>query len=261
MHGYIYIEGDTFLHRMDPRPKLLLLVAILLLAVAGSHPLFELPIVLGAFGGVFAARAASALRRVRVLLVVVSLFSLVSWSFFAQGTTPFLGPVEWEAFLFGVGTGMKLVAMIASSVCFLATTKNEAIAAAFIRLGVPFSPAFAFSTALRLVPTFIGAGATIVQAQRSRGLDVESGNVIQRMRKQIPLLIPVFASAIRNTNQMAMALESKGFGAQAKRTYYLALQMRPADWVAFALGLGMIGFAIWVRFLQQGFGQIPGLLR
>lgn len=260
MHGYIYVEGNTFLHRLDPRPKLLLLVAILLLAVAGSHPLFELPIVALAFLGVIAARATVALRRVRVLLLAISLFSLVTWSFFAQGTTPFLGPVEWEAFLYGVGTGMKLTAMVALSVCFLATTKNEAIAAAFIRLGLPFSVAFAFSTALRLVPTFIGAGGTIVQAQRSRGLDVESGNLVQRIRKQIPLLIPVFATSIRNTNQMAMALESKGFGASPTRTYYLHLQLRPADWVALLLGFVIVALAMWVRFFQPAIGQIPGLL-
>lgn len=261
MHGYLYIEGNSFVHRIDPRPKLLMLVAVLLLAVAGSHPLYELPLVAFAFVIVASAGSIRALRRVRFLLIMVGLFSTISWSFFAQGTTPLIGPVEWEAFLYGVGTAMKLVSMIVTSVAFLATTKNEAIAAAFIRLGLPFQAAFAFSTALRLVPTFIGAGATIVQAQRSRGLDVESGSIFQRLRKQIPLLIPVFASAIRNTNQMAMALESKGFGARKERTYYLELRLRSVDWLVVGLGFVLIAAAVWVRFFHQDFGQIPGLLR
>jgi energy-coupling factor transport system permease protein len=261
MHGYIYMEGNTFIHRLDPRPKLLMMLGVMLLAVAGAHPLYEVPIVLFTVLTIFAARSARALRRVRVLLQVLTIFCIVAWSFLAQGSTPLIGPVEWEAFLFGVGTAMKLGCIIVMAVTFLATTKNEEFAAALIKLRVPFPVAFAFSTALRLVPTFIGAGATIVQAQRARGLDVESGNIVQRMRKQVPLLIPVFASAIRNTNQLAMALESKGFAVRPTRTYYLALKLGPADWAVTALGSALVLLSFYIRFWAPHIGAIPGLFR
>ena len=82
-----------------------------------------------------------------------------------------------------------------------------------IRLGMPYRVGFAISTSIRLVPTITSSTMTISQAQRSRGLDLDSGNLIARFRKFLPLLVPVFISAIRTTNIFAMALESKGFGA------------------------------------------------
>lgn len=259
MDIYLYVAGDSPLHRLDPRPKLFLLLGVLLLAVAADHPAAPGAILAMALAAAHVARAWSALRRVRTLLFIIAGFSMVTWSLLARGTTPLLGPITVESALYGLGTGLKLAATIASSVVFLATTKNEEITTGLIHLGLPYNVAFAFSMALRLVPTFVGAGATIVQAQRSRGLDVESGGLFHRMRKQLPLLVPVFASAIRATNRMAMALEAKGFGAGPRRTYYLRLRLGPGDWLACtAAALMLLGF-LWIRL--TGWGKIPGLLK
>lgn len=258
MDIYFYVAAESPLHRLDPRAKMAFLLGLLLLVVAAEHPIVPGALFLVALAATHVAGAWRSLRRVRTLLMIIGSFSLVTWSFFAQGSTSLLGPVEWEAFLYGVGTALKLMTTIASSVVFLSTTKNEEIATGLIRLGLPYNVAFAFSMALRLVPTFVGAGATIVQAQKSRGLDVESGNLLVRMRKYLPLVVPVFASAIRSTNRMAMALEAKGFGARQDRTYFLQLAYRPLDWVATFLGLVMLLGFILVRFM--GYGKIPGLL-
>jgi energy-coupling factor transport system permease protein len=94
---------------------------------------------------------------------------------------------------------------------------------------------------LRLVPTFVGAGATIIQAQVSRGLDLESGSIFKRMGKFIPQAVPLFIYAIHHTNTLAMALESKGFDPKAKRTFYYEPQMKKMDyWVLGILGLLLI---------------------
>jgi len=257
---YLYVEADTPLHRLDPRAKMLMLLALLLMAVAVDHPvlpggLFLLVLVLAHVG-----RAWRSLRRVRTLLFIIGVFSTVTWSLFARGETPLFGPVQVEALLYGIGTGFKLVSTIAGSVVFLATTKNEEIATGLIRIGVPYPVAFAFSTALRLVPTFVGAGVTIIQAQKSRGLDVESGGFFQRLRKHLPLMVPVFAAAIRSTNQLAMALEAKGFGARPVRTYYLHLEFRPADWITAATGAALVVTALYLRLFSDAL-RIPGLIR
>lgn len=258
MDIFLYLDRRTWVHRLDPRTKLLALLAVLLVSVAIDHPLYQIGILAGILLVVASASAWPSLRRVRFLIFTVGVFSAVAWSFFAHGRTRLIGPVELEAFLFGLGTGLKLINMIVTSVVFLSTTRNEEISAALIRFGLPFPVAFAFSTALRLVPTFIGAGATIIQAQRSRGLDAEAGNIFQRLRKQTPLLIPVFASAIRSTNNLSMALESKGFGARKKRTYYLELAMGSLDVIVVAFSVGALILAIWLKI--KGFGIIPGLL-
>lgn len=259
MNVYLYVEGNSPLHRRDPRAKLAFLLGLLLLDVAAEHPvipgaLLAIVLVLAQVAGAWRA-----IGRVRMLLTILSVFSIVTWSLFARGTTPLFGPVTVESLMYGVGTALKLCTTITASVVFLATTKNEEIATALIRIGLPYNAAFAFSMALRLVPTFVGAGATIVQAQKSRGLDVESGSLVQRMRKYLPLVVPIFASAIRSTNQLSMALESKGFGSRHQRTYYLQLQMAPIDWVLVTLGAVMFTAFVIIRIMD--YGNIPGLLR
>lgn len=247
------------LHRLDPRPKFFLVVATIFLAVAPENPALPLALFALALGGIHVAGAWSSLRRVRVILAVITLFSIAVWTLAAGGTTPLLGPIELESVLYGLATGLKLAATITASVVWLATTRNEEITMGFIRMGVPYRVAFAFSSALRMVPTFVGAGAAIVQAQRSRGLEVETGGPVARMRKYLPLVVPVFTAALRSAHQLAMALEAKGFGARPDRTYLLELRMRPGDWVV--LGLGVAGIAAGVWMAVAGVGDLSGLRR
>jgi energy-coupling factor transport system permease protein len=110
-----------------------------------------------------------------------------------------------------------------------------------------------------MVPTIASSTVTISQAQRSRGLDLDSGNVIERIRKFLPLLVPVFISSIRNTNIFGMALESKGFGAREKRTFYLKLQMTTADYLVLAFAFLFVATQVIFRLL--GYGMIEGLTR
>lgn len=257
MSVYLFVERDSILHRLDPRPKFLAVVAIIFLAVSSEHPLLPAVLQAGALLGIWVAGAWSSLRRVRTILVAIFLVSLVVWTFVSQGTTPLLGPIELESVLFGLSTGLKLSATISASVVWLSTTRNEEITAGFIRMGLPYRVAFAFSSALRMVPTFVGAGTTIVQAQQSRGLDVEAGNVFTRMKKYLPLMVPVFAAALRSAQQMAMALEARGFGAQKERTSLLQLRLGPLDVVVTALAIA--GMVAGVVIAVGGYGQLPGL--
>ena len=102
-------------------------------------------------------------------------------------------------------------------------------------------------------------GSTIGQAQRSRGLDLESGNIIQRIRKNTPLLIPVFVSTIRSTNVFSMALESKGFGASPKRTYFLRIAMGRSDAAVLLVFALLLAAAVALRMM--GYGGVEGFSR
>jgi len=139
-------------------------------------------------------------------------FSTIMWPFFTKGQ-PHYGHgnpcSEQESLLYGIAMGLRLATFVGVGLIFLSTTRNEELTNGLIRLGLPYPVAFALSTALRLVPTFAGAGVTIIQAQVSRGLDLESGNIVKRVGKFIPQAVPLFIYAIRHTNLLAMALESK----------------------------------------------------
>ena len=161
--------------------------------------------------------------------------------------------------MYSVARTMLIMLMILSGVNLISTTRNEELVLGMIRLGLPYRVGFTISTALRLVPTIAASIYTISQAQRSRGLDIESGNLLQRLKKYLPLLIPVFISTIRNTNVFGMALESKGFGARKDRTFYLTLQMHNLDYIVIVFGL--VFSIVSIVLNAYGYGSIPGLSR
>jgi len=82
--------------------------------------------------------------------------------------------------------------------------------------------------------------------------------LLTRVRKFLPLLVPVFISTIRNTNIFAMALESKGFGAKEERTYFLRLKMQRADYLV--LGFSIVFMVVSIVFAILGYGRIHGLM-
>jgi energy-coupling factor transport system permease protein len=256
---YLYVERDSWLHRRDPRAKFFALAAIVLLAVAGDQLWLPLSLLILGLVGIHTSGAWRSLWKVRTVLIAIVAVSTIIWALFATGDTPLWGPVQVESVLFGITTGMKLAAMIVAAITWLSTTRNEEIAAGFVRMGAPYRVAFAFSAALRMVPTFAGAGMTIAQAQRARGLDLEAGGPIARMRTYLPLLIPVFGTALRSVNHQAMALEARGFGAQRERTSLLELRMGIVDWFVLVVSVAGIALGLWV-FVTDALAM-PGLHR
>lgn len=259
MDPFLYLDRDTFVHRLDPRTKMLLLVGAFVLSFLFVNPLYQLAVlaVVLAFGAL--AKSLINLKRIWFILVMVGVMTVILWSIFASGETPLFVFVELEAVLYGIGIALRIGITIIAGMIFLSTTRNEEIATGLVKIGIPYRFAFAVSTAIRLVPTIAATGATISQAQRSRGLDLESGNLIQRIRKNIPLLIPVFVSTIRSTNVFSMALESKGFGASPERTYFLRLAMGRRDVLVLLMFAVLLAAAMALRF--AGYGGLEGFSR
>src|SRR5215217_2859348 len=233
-----------------------LLVGMFVLPFVFLNPLYELAVLaLVLFFG-YLAQSLVNLRRIWFILVVIAIFTIVLWSIFGTGRTPLFLFVEREALLYGVAIAIRIDTTIIAGMIFLSTTRNEEVAIGLVRLGIPYRFAFAVSTALRLVPTVVTTGLTIGQAQRSRGLDLESGNIIQRIRKHLPLLVPVFVTTVRSTNVFSMALESKGFGARPERTYFLRTAM---SWRDALVIVGLVAGCIALRV--AGYGGLEGFSR
>jgi energy-coupling factor transport system permease protein len=256
---FLYLDRDTWVHRLDPRTKMLLLIGTFVLAFLFVNPLYGLGVlaIVLAFGA--AARSLINLRRIWFILFMIAVMTVILWTLFGSGETPLFWFVEREALLYGIGAALRIDIMIVAGMIFLSATRNEEIATGLVKLGIPYRFAFAVSTALRLVPTIAATGSTIGQAQRSRGLDLESGNIIQRVRKNTPLLIPVFVSTIRSTNVFSMALESKGFGASERRTYFLKIELTRRDALVLVSFAALLVAALALRF--AGYGGVEGFSR
>lgn len=259
MDPFLYLDRDTWVHRLDPRTKMFLLIGTFVLAFLFVNPLYGLVVlaIILAYGAM--AKSLINLKRIWFILLMIAVMTVILWTIFGSGETRLFWFVEWEALLYGFGAALRIDTMVVAGMIFLSTTRNEEIATGLVKLGIPYRFAFAVSTALRLVPTIAATGSTIGQAQRSRGLDLESGNIIQRVRKNTPLLVPVFVSTIRSTNVFSMALESKGFGASPKRTYFLQLTMGRRDAVVLLMFALLLAAAIALRLM--GYGGIEGFSR
>ncbi len=253
MDLFLYLDRDTWVHRLDPRTKIIGSLMGFAFCLCFNHPLYMAAIVMGIFLIALSARALPNFWKFRFILILLFFFSAGLWPFFVSGQTPLWswGPftATRESLLYGIAMGLRLAAFVAIGLIFLSSTRMEELTHGLFRMGLPYPVAFALSTAFRLVPTFAGAGATIIQAQVSRGLDLSSGNLFSRARKFIPLAVPLVIYAIRHTNLLAMALESKGFDPQSKRTFYYDPHMRRTDYGVLAF---LILFLVLLIYLRVG---------
>ena len=235
-----YLDHGSFFHRLDGLTKLALLLGTCVAALARS----DAPALGALFGAVCLhlalARCLGNLRRVSGFLALLTVVTTVVWAASGRGETPLFLWVRREGLLAGLAASLRIDAFVLAGTAFLSTTRNEEILQALQRLRVPYPLCFAFSTALRLAPGFVGLGFAVREAQRARGLDPEAGSPLERLRKSIPVLVPAFLSTLRMTGQLAMSLESRGFGFTARRTSLLESRPGWRDAMAVLALLGLL---------------------
>jgi energy-coupling factor transport system permease protein len=259
MDAEIYLDNNSFIHRLDPRVKIIIFLLTFVAILLFQDPVWMIPIGVLVMVQLIISGAYKNLRRIRYVLIVLTVSSLVLWNLFASGETQIFWRITEESLRFSIARTLLMILMISTGMVLISSTRNEELVNGMIKLGMPYRVGFAISTALRLVPTIASSTVTISQAQRSRGLDLDSGNLLQKIKKFLPLLVPVFISSIRSTNIFGMALESKGFGARAKRTYYLVFNMRTVDYLILVFYIVFV--AVSVYFAIMGYGKIEGLIR
>ena len=236
-----------------------LLLGMFALPFVFLNPLYVLGVLALVLCFGYLAESLVNLRRIWFILFMIFVVTPILWSVVGSGRTPLFLFVEREALLYGLTAAQRIAITVIAGMIFLSTTRNEEVALGLVRLGIPYRFAFAVSTALRLVPTIVATGLTIGQAQRSRGLDLDSGNIIQRIRKHLPLLVPVFVTTVRSTNVFSMALESKGFGARPGRTFYLYTAIGRRDALVLIAFLVLLAGCIALRW--AGYGGLEGFSR
>jgi len=255
----IYRDEDTFFHRCDPRTKLLLLLVFFVVILYFEDPVWILPVSLLILLHAFVSRSIGSLRPLRYILLVLAVSSLVLWNVFANGQTPLFWIIERESLLYSIGRTMVMLSLLVEGIVFLSTTRYEEFTLGLIKLGLPYRAGFAVSTAFRMVPMIIASAQSVAQAQRSRGLDLDSGSIIERVKKYLPLLVPVFLSMMRSTNTFVMALESRGFGAVKRRSYYLQIGFKKGDIACLAAAALLFAAATYCK--MAGYGAVAGLQR
>jgi len=252
MDLFLYLDRNTWLHRLDARTKVLSVFGIFAVALTFSDPPYLLAPTALVLVAIAAAGALANLRKIWLLLTLLFLYCLLLWPFFVTGRTPFFTVgahiLTTESVGYGVGMGLRLDVMLLGGMLLLSTTTIEEFTLALQRLGLPAPMGFALSLAFRWVPSLIGSAGLIVQAQRSRGLDLSAGHVVARVRRYPPLI----GHTLRQTWLLAMALESKGFGPGVHRHGFLELRMRLPDYLTLAVIVAVVGLSVWLRVTGYG---------
>ena len=242
-----YYPADSILHRLDPRVKFIgtILYIVSLFVVRGPAGYVFAFLVLAALVGlskVPPSFVAKSLRPVYFILAITMIFNIL----LTPGTVLVrfgILRITEEGIRQAVLMGVRLVLLVAgSSVMTLTTTPNEltdAMERVFAFLAVLHVPvheiAMMMSIALRFIPILTEETDKIRKAQMARGADFESGKFIERMRAMIPLLVPLFVSAFRRANDLALAMEARCYHGGEGRTRMKPLRYRKRDAAAYAL--------------------------
>jgi len=255
---YLYLDRDTFVHRLHPTVKVVALFVMFWSVYWVDNPIALLP--LGIFM-LWVAQATGSWRnfyRYRWYFLILIFTTTIVWMFFYRRGTPLINlpfiHVSRSSLVFGLGRGIKLAELLAASVLFLSTTRVEEFTVGLAKLGVSYRVGFAISLAFRLVPLFIDSAMTIVDAQKLRGYDFDHGRLFERMRRYVTVVIPVFMAALRRANNMAMALEARGFGLRNRPTTLIEYPVVGADLLA-AMTLFVIGAGYFLIY-YTGYGAI-----
>lgn len=248
MNVYLYLNRNSILHRIDARTKMFIMLGAFILAFVFSTPLENAIVLAIVLTTALIAKALENLWKFKTLLIIVLIMTTVMFSLTWRGETPLFWFIEQESVVHGITIGLRLTALISVGLLFLSITTNEEILVALVRLGIPYRFAFALSTALRLVPTVIGTAMTISEAQRCRGLDVNTGSIFTRAKNMAPTIIPVIVSTIRGTQTFSIALNAKGFGAMPTRTFLIWPRFSNIDAIVAIIVSALIAIAFWLRY-------------
>jgi energy-coupling factor transport system permease protein len=209
----LYVPGDSWAYRADPRVKLLLVVAIWTVLFA-YH---SLAVFMSALLLLHALYISAKIPRERILgiwkafLPLLLLIPLL-WAFFTPGGTALfeLGPLHFSLYGFqqGLLLALRLVSMAFALLFWLYTTRPDIMVLGLVRLGLPYEWGLTFTLALHYIPAFQDLYRSISEAQQARGLQV-AGSGIGRVRAMMPVFVPLVISLLRLSDQLGRALEAR----------------------------------------------------
>lgn len=252
-----YIPYNSLVNRMDPRSKILILFIMMIAIFIPAGFIGYIPIVLFILLALkesklsisFAIRSMKPMTFMLIFLLVINvlviktgrlLFELGWFTIYSDAITQTLYIV------------IRLTLMIILTTILTATTKPldltlgiEKLLKPFEKIGLPAHIiAMMISIALRFIPTLIEETNRIMNAQASRGVDLESGTLKEKVSAILSLIVPLFVSSFERADQLANAMEARGYDPYKQRTRYKNLKYQAIDYQAMSLAMAILVFEI-----------------
>ena len=255
-----YFPGDTVAHRLDPRTKLLLVIVYIvgLFNAVGWWSYVFVVIITGLCMAVSKIRPAAAFKGLKPVILIIILTALLN-IFYTKGTPIIEGwIITWEGIAKAVMMSVRIILLIVGTFLLTYTTSPialtdglEILLNPLKKIKVPVHEmSMMMSMALRFIPTLIEETDKIMSAQKARGADFETGNLMQRAKALLPILVPLFVSSFRRADELAVAMESRCYHGGKGRTRMKTLRMQGVDFLALFLGAAFLA----VIFVLKKFG-------
>jgi len=262
-----FVAGNSAIHRLDPRTKLILMIAYIVMTfLVKSMVMYLLPfafvlltLVLSKISPSYIWKSLKPLRFLIVFMFVINLFVI-------KGDTVLF---EWwilritkEGIVQAVFVTLRLVLLVSGTSLLTLTTSPISLTDGIEKLLSPLKVvrfpahelAMMMTIALRFIPTLMDEAVKIQKAQLARGADFESGNIIKRAKAMIPVLIPLFVSAFRRADELAMAMESRCYHGGDGRTRMRSLKLGWNDLAATLItGAFITAIALMEHFIDFSF--------
>ncbi len=242
-----FFPGNTPVHKLDPRTKILLvLLYIIMLFQANGWAAYAVVAVFTITSMcVSKIKPKNIFKGMKPMIFIIVLTGILN-IFYTQGTPVLPGwIITWE----GIDRAAKMILRITLLVTgtFLLTYTTSPMALTdgleillnpLKKIKVPVHEmTIMMSMALRFIPTLIEETDKIMSAQKARGADFETGNIIRRAKAMLPILVPLFVSAFRRADELAVAMESRCYHGGEGRTRMKKLVMSGKDWIALTIGV------------------------
>lgn len=256
-----YLPGESKVHKMDPRVKILITFIFIINLFIITNFVGYIPSIIFIMSaiiisGVPAKYIFKGIRPILIIILITALINLL----FTPGTVAYtFGPViiTWEGINLAGFMIIRLVFLIMGTSLMTLTTSPISLTDGIEHLLGPLKIikvpahelAMMMTIALRFIPTLLDEADKIMKAQSARGADFESGNILKRAKNLVPLLVPLFISAFRRADELAMAMEARCYRGGVNRTRMKQLKIMQRDIAAIVAVCLLVGLSIYSRFI------------
>ncbi|MBQ9857363.1 MAG: energy-coupling factor transporter transmembrane protein EcfT [Oscillospiraceae bacterium] len=257
-----FFPGDSLVHRLDPRTKLIMV--ILYIAALFTAKSYVSYIVMAAFL-IISVRISTIKFKMLFKglkpLIIVIVFTAILNLFFTTGDHVIFEiwriRLTWEGVRTAAFMLVRLVMLIMGTFLLTYTTSPISLTDGLERLLNPLKKikvpvhelAMMMSIAMRFIPTLVEETDKIMSAQKARGADFETGSIFERAKALLPVMIPLFISAFRRADELAVAMESRCYHGGEGRTRMNVLHMEKRDWITLLVGVLVLALVIVLNIL------------
>ncbi|MBQ4110464.1 MAG: energy-coupling factor transporter transmembrane protein EcfT [Clostridia bacterium] len=257
-----YYPSESIIHKLDSRIKIIitLLYMVLVFLIKGFVGFALLGIFIVVLLKLSKIPAKFLLKGLKPLLFFI-IFTVIINMFLTGGTRAFtfiIWDVTYEGIFTAIFMALRLIFLVAGSSFLTYTTSPimltdgmESLLKPFGKIGLPYHElSMMMSIALRFIPTLIEETDKIMMAQKARGADFEDGNIIQKGKALIPILVPLFISAFRRADDLATAMEARCYSGGSNRTKLKELHLGKKDFIALTIFVVFSVFVVLIGILN-----------